>query len=180
MVDGDFPARAAKDPLGQQYSRAPQLVLDLLGLYVNRDGCRTPMQWDRGDNAGFCGEGAKPWLPVHESHRSINVESERVDENSILNVYKGLLRLRRERVELRAGMLQLVDGPDVDGNLLAYRRERGGESVLVLINFGGTPCTFQNQTACKRILFAIGIENPVNQKMVSLPPYSGLILDISK
>jgi glycosidase len=176
MVDGDFPARAAKDPLGRQYSRVPQFLLDLLGLYVNRDGCRTPMQWDSSDNAGFCGEGAQPWLPVHESYRSVNVESELGDEGSILNVYKALLRLRRERVELQEGTLQFVDGPDVDGNLLAYRRACGDESALVLINFGSTPCTFHNQTACKRILFTIGMESPVSPKMVCLPPYSGAVL----
>ena len=176
MVEGRFPASTAQDPVGRRYGWVPGFLLDLLDLYVNRDGCRTPMQWDDTDNAGFCSKGVTPWLPVHRNHRSTNAKTELADGDSLLNVYKGLLRLRRGSIAIQEGTIQLVDNPDMGKNLLAYRRDCGDETVLVLINFGSRPSVFQNRTACKRALLTIGLDTPANPDRVTLPPYSGLIL----
>jgi glycosidase len=53
MAEARFPARKAQDPLGRRYGWAPDFLVDLLDLYLNRDGCRTPMQWDDSENGGF-------------------------------------------------------------------------------------------------------------------------------
>jgi oligo-1,6-glucosidase/alpha-glucosidase len=176
MVDGHFPAKTALDPVGRRFSWAPGFIIDLLDVYVNRDGCRTPMQWDDSDNAGFCGQDATPWLPVHENYKTTNVKQQLDDAHSLLNVYRELLRLRRDSTAIQEGTIQLVDGPEINENLLAYRRECGDETVLVLINFAQAPSTFQNQTACKRVLFRIGLEKPAHLERISLPPYSGVVL----
>ncbi|MBN1811862.1 MAG: alpha-glucosidase [Anaerolineae bacterium] len=176
LAEERFSAKTAKDPMGRQYAWVPGFLLDLLDLYVNRDGCRTPMQWNDGPNAGFCGQDATPWLPVHENYKTINVKSELADEHSLLNTYKQLLHLRRDSGALREGKIQLIDGPDMGKNLLAYRREFDGEEILVAINFGKTPGTFQNPTACQRVLLPIGLDEPVTLESVRLPPYSGVIL----
>lgn len=176
MVEGQFSAKTAKDPLGRQYAWAPGFLLDLLDLYVNRDGCRTPMQWDESPNAGFCGQNATPWLPVHENYTAINVKSELADEHSLLNVYRQILHLRQNSAALHEGTIQLIDEPDLGQNLLAYRREFDGEEILVVINLGKTTCKFQNRTACRKLLFAIGLSVLPNQESISLPPYSGAIL----
>jgi alpha-glucosidase len=176
MAEGRFPASTAKDPVGRQYGWVPGFLLDLFDLYVNRDGCRTPMQWEDGDNAGFCGKGVTPWLPVHQNHKSTNVKTELADGDSLLNVYKGLLRLRRESVAIQEGTIQLIDNPGVGKNLLAYRRDWDDETALVLINLGPSPTIFQNRTACKRPLLMVGLDTPVYSTEITLPPYSGLIL----
>jgi glycosidase len=162
--------------VGRRYGWVPGFLLDLLDLYANRDGCRTPMQWDDGENAGFCGKGVTPWLPVHQNHKSINVKTELADEDSLLNVYRALLRLRGESTAIQEGTIQLIDNPDMGKNLLAYRRDRDDEAVLVLINFGARPSVFQNPTACKRPLLTIGLDTPGHSDKIALPPYSGLIL----
>jgi alpha-glucosidase len=176
MMEGDFPAKAAEDPVGRRYGWVPPFLVNLLDLYVNRDGCRTPMQWDSSENAGFCGQDVTPWLPVHANHESVNVERELADDGSLLNVYRGLLRLRRESAAIQAGTIQLVEGPDVDEDLLAYCRRLGDETVLVVINFGGNASSFQNQTACKRVLFATGLDKSIKPNQIALPPHSGLVL----
>jgi oligo-1,6-glucosidase/alpha-glucosidase len=176
MAEGRFPASTAKDPVGRQYGWVPGFLLDLFGLYVNRDGCRTPMQWDDSGHAGFCEKGATPWLPVHQNYGATNVKTGLADEDSLLNVYKGLLRLRRESAAIQEGEIQLIDNPDVGANLLAYRRDCDDEAVLVLINFGGSPGTFQNRTACQQIRLAVGLDAPANPDKITLPPYSGLVL----
>lgn len=176
MEEGHLSVKTAKDPVGRQYAWVPGFLVDLLDLYVNRDGCRTPMQWNVGPNAGFCGQEATPWLPVHKNYKRINVESELADEHSLLNVYRQLLRLRRSSAALQEGTTQLVDGPDVGENLLVYRRDLGDETVLVAINFGRTPGTFQNPTACQRVLLPVGLDEPIILESVRLPPYSGVVL----
>ena len=176
MADSGFPPRLAQDPVGQRFRWVPGFLLDLLDLYVNRDGCRTPMQWEDGENAGFCREGATPWLPVHESYTSTNVQKELADEDSLLNVYRELLYLRRECAPLQEGTIQLIDGPSVSANLLAYCREYGDERTLIIINFGNSTGSFQNQTSCNRILLAVGLDKPTSLDSVTLPSYSGLIL----
>jgi glycosidase len=176
MVEGRFSTKTAKDPIGRQYAWVPDFLVNLLDLYVNRDGCRTPMQWDNSPNAGFCGQDATPWLPLHENYTTTNVKSELADERSLLTVYRQLLRLRRDSAALREGAIQLVDEPNISANLLAYQRDLGDETILVTINFGKTPGTFQNPTACRQVLFQIGLDEPITSRSIPLPPYSGVIL----
>ncbi len=176
MEDGDFPAKTALDPLGRRFGWIPGFLVNMLDLYINRDGCRTPMQWDNNFNAGFCGKSATPWLPIHQNYQSTNVKQQLGDAKSLLNVYKGLLRLRRESAAIREGNIQLIDNPDTEKNLLAYRRISNDEAALVLINFGETSVAFKNQTECKQFLFGIEIDKPNNPGKISLPPYSGVIL----
>ena len=111
------------------------------------------MQWDNSVNAGFCGKSATPWLPRHQNYQSTNVKQQLGDAKSLLNVYKGLLRLRRGSAAIREGNIQLIDNPDTEKNLLAYRRISNDEAALVLINFGETSVAFKNQTECKQFLF---------------------------
>jgi glycosidase len=183
MAEGRLSAKTAKDPLGRRYAWIPDFLVDLLNPYVNRDGCRTPMQWDASPNAGFCGQDTTPWLPVHENHETVNVESERANEGSLLNVYRQLLRLRRGSAVLQEGTIQLLDEVDVDENVLAYRRILDGEEILLAINFGQTSGEFYNRTACKQILFEIGLNAvspppnlPHHGGRNQMPPYSGVIL----
>jgi alpha-glucosidase len=56
------------------------------GIGVGRDNCRTPMQWDAGPHAGF--SKVEPWLPLASDYRRENVENQRADATSLLNVYR--------------------------------------------------------------------------------------------
>ena len=82
MQNGTLPTKTSKDPVGRQFAWVPGILLDWLDLPVHRDRCRIPMQWNDGPNAGFCGQDATPWLPVHENYKTINVKSELADEHT--------------------------------------------------------------------------------------------------
>ena len=179
MLDGNISARNAKDPMGARFSWVPDILVNRLGFYINRDGCRTPMQWDGTDNAGFCSAAALPWLPVHQDYKSTNVKSELADPDSLLNVYKGLLRLRRESIAMQEGTLDLLSETDGRHSLLSYRRIYEPESVLIVINFGDCASKFVNGTKCHRILFVVGMDKPENPEEFTLAPYSGIILGSS-
>jgi len=98
----------------------------------NRAGARTPMQWDEGANSGF--SEARPWLPIPDSFRTHNVASESSDPDSILNVYRRLLALRRSHPALLQDELIFVNKEDP--SVLSYLRKNsdGGPSVLVALN----------------------------------------------
>jgi oligo-1,6-glucosidase/alpha-glucosidase len=176
MADGNFPNGGSLDPIAQRYKHIPQFVKDLLGVYTNRDGCRTPMQWDDGLNAGFCNPGCTPWLPVHENRIRANVRTQKEDDDSILNTYRKLLSLRREVEALHEGSLELIDGPEVNKNLLVYKRQKESETVLIVINFGKKRVQFQNPTTCDRVLLTVGMGQPESLRVVQLPPFAGVIL----
>jgi alpha-glucosidase len=103
-----------------------------------RDGERTPMQWTAGPQAGFS-TNPHTWLPIPPDYKTINVEVETANPDSLLNWYKRLIGLRRDNASLRDGgfvMLQ-KDNPDV----LSYLRTgvNGSEPVVVAINMTGRP-----------------------------------------
>jgi alpha-glucosidase len=45
--------------------------MNIPGGALGRDGCRTPMQWEANDHAGF--SEVEPWLPVSDDFRTRNV-----------------------------------------------------------------------------------------------------------
>jgi alpha-glucosidase len=176
MPDGDLPRASSLDPIGQKYRHIPKFVADMLGLYINRDGCRTPMGWDAGPNAGFCSAGVTPWLPVHPGYRSINVELQRRDGGSILNTYKRLLQLRRELATFQTGSLQVLEAPAIDPDLLVYTRQGGDQTVLVVINFSVRTIAFRNPSGCRQTLLVVGMDQPDEGLTIHLPPYAAIIL----
>ena len=103
-----------------------------------RDSARTPMQWDRSENAGFT-TGA-PWLSVFEDYETYNVASEGEDPTSVLNWYKTLSSLRREHSELAEGSYQALF-PE-DEQIFAYIRENDSAKAVILINFSTEPAAY--------------------------------------
>ena len=104
--------------------------------YKGRDGCRTPMVWEReAPNAGFS-EARRPWLPVPDSHRPLAVDQQDHLSGSMLNHY-------RETLAFRKSHPSLVDGPmtflETNGDLLAFIRGEGEERFLFIFNLDREP-----------------------------------------
>ncbi len=97
---------------------------------VSRDNSRTPMQWDDSINSGFT-EG-KPWINVNENYKDINVKLQLKDENSILNFYKKMIKIRKEYKTLIYGSYDLI--LDEDEKIYAYTRSMNNEKFIVIVN----------------------------------------------
>jgi alpha-glucosidase len=97
----------------------------------DRDGERTPMQWDTGLNAGFTT--GSPWLPVESNYRQYSVASETNEPGSIYSWYAKLLQLRHDNAAFRDGAyLPLESG---NRNVFAFVRKAGSnETALVVLN----------------------------------------------
>ena len=97
---------------------------------TSRDNSRTPMQWNSSKNAGFT-EG-QPWIGVNENYKRINVEVEERDENSVLNFYKKLIKLKKSNEALIYGVYDLI--LEEDENIFAYTRTLNNEKFLLIAN----------------------------------------------
>ncbi|HNS39089.1 MAG TPA: alpha-glucosidase C-terminal domain-containing protein, partial [Promineifilum sp.] len=103
-----------------------------------RHGCRTPMQWSSGQNAGFS-EADKTYMPVIDdetySYRYVNVTAQEADEDSYLAWTRYLINARQGQLALRSGTLSWVETGD--RSVLAFRREAAGGSVTCVFNLSG-------------------------------------------
>jgi alpha-glucosidase len=128
------------DEIGMHQARiAPDKVRDpfeknVPGIGVGRDGCRTPMQWDATDNAGF--SAGVPWLPLADDFAHENVVNLDADAKSTLSLYRALIALRRKLPQLVTGAYEPIAA---QGDLLLYRRKGGGDAVTVALNLGAEP-----------------------------------------
>ncbi|WP_192183717.1 alpha-glucosidase family protein [Mesorhizobium amorphae] len=103
-----------------------------------RDGCRTPMAWEAGaDNAGFTS--GKPWLPVPVGHRACAVDIQNGEQASVLAAYRAMLGLRKRHPALVTGSIRFLDA---EGDVLAFIREGGGETLLCVFNFADEPASW--------------------------------------
>jgi alpha-glucosidase len=98
------------------------------GRGLGRDPERTPMQWSSGPHAGF--SSARPWLPLAEDCRMVNVDSERSNPGSMLTFYRGLIALRRRHSALSVGSYAALDFAE---GVFSYRRDDSDDHVAVLL-----------------------------------------------
>jgi oligo-1,6-glucosidase/alpha-glucosidase len=161
----EIPLVHGLDPIAVRHRWLPQWLARLLaryGMLLNRDECRSPMQWHAGTHAGFSQPGATPWIAVHPASSETNVEAQERDPESLLHCYRGLLALRKESLALSAGRLELLDegAPPVKlpEQVVAYRRswDQGErhETALIFLNFGRRPVDLEIPTARGRRLFS--------------------------
>jgi alpha-glucosidase len=112
--------------------------------FKGRDGCRTPMVWERGSlHAGF--SVAKPWLPVPEAHLARAADTQEADQRSVLAHYRAVLKLRARHRALTVGSIRFLDAgaAGADADLLAFVREQDRERLLCLFNFGSEPASWR-------------------------------------
>lgn len=114
-----------RDPVGKVY----------FPKYVGRDGERTPMQWTSGRLAGFT-EASQSWLPVPDTARAYNVETESENPDSILNFYKQAIAFRRTASALIEGAYKSIGNSP---HIFAYERRAANQTLTVLLNMTNQP-----------------------------------------
>ena len=102
-------------------------------LEKGRDGERTPMQWTPGPQAGFS-TNPHTWLPIATNYKTVNVETESADPDSLLNWHKRLIALRRTNSALHNGGMVMLDKDNPDVFSFVRTAPHGGPSVVVAIN----------------------------------------------
>ena len=129
MQDIALPREMMQDPLAREHPE------------YSRDPVRSPMQWDRSPNAGFCPLGIEPWLPLPADYQQINVAVEREDPHSLLTLTRRLIELRRSTLALTTGSYRPIEG--VPDGCFVYLRQSGSQRYLIALNFSGQEQTLK-------------------------------------
>jgi maltose alpha-D-glucosyltransferase/alpha-amylase len=112
-------------------------------IWLNdRDGVRTPMQWDAGPNAGFTGPDVPPerlYAPVVDDpqfgYRRVNVQAQRADPGSLWHALRRMIAVRKSQPALSRGDCDFL--PLRNHAVLAVARTHGRDTVLALHNLTG-------------------------------------------
>ncbi len=97
----------------------------------SRDNARTPMQWNAAEYAGF--SNVEPWISVNPNYKTINVEAQVSNPDSILSYYKKLIRLRRTMDIIIDGDYLLTNADDTQ--VFSYERQYNNQRLCVFCNF---------------------------------------------
>ena len=99
--------------------------------YGARDNARTPVQWSGEKYAGF--STVEPWYLVNSNYKEINVEAEEKDQNSVLNFYKKVIKVRNENKGTAIyGEFKMMYNSD--NHILAYKKIAEKEELFVVVN----------------------------------------------
>jgi alpha-glucosidase len=96
-----------------------------------RETSRGPMQWSGEPHGGF--SSVRPWMKPSSTWPWINVSSQQDDPQSMLNLYKELIRLRNTSEILQYGDFELRGEERTD--VLCYSRSIQGSAIFVVLNF---------------------------------------------
>ncbi len=110
----------------------------------DRNGVRTPMQWDASPNAGFSDAPAeKLYAPVISDpvygYQKVNVASQDAEPNSLLNRLRHLIFTRKKYDLFGSGDFSWKTFNTDNKAVVAYRREWQGKWAVVLNNLTDSP-----------------------------------------
>ena len=144
---------------------------------VSRDNARTPMQWDGSLNAGFTS--GDPWIGVNPNSKDINVESQINDEDSILNFYKSLIKIRKQYRTFIYGKYELVL-PDHE-QIYAYTRQDENDTMLIICNLTKDEAVFESEYILDNqdlLLSNYNDHNNIDERTCKLRPYEARLYKV--
>jgi alpha-glucosidase len=180
MEQRRIPMGDSRDALALRMGWLPQLAVDALrrfaGESINRDECRTPMQWSRQRNVGFCPDSVEPWLPPPIDPGARTVEAQRSDPGSLLACYRRFLHARREHPALSRGDLQLLPERDTGADVVGYRREADGRPVWVYLNASARSAELVGAAPCRCLVSTDATRGAWLGETLRLGPWEGLVV----
>lgn len=120
LPEADVPFESLQDPYG----------IEFWPEFKGRDGCRTPMTWEKSNqNGGF--SQSTPWLPVSSDHLNMSVAAQEDQPDSLLQHYRKAIALRQSHTALRIGS---HGTPTANGSVLSFTRTHGDKTIFCAFN----------------------------------------------
>lgn len=145
-----------------------------------RDHARVPMQWNAQENAGFTT--GTPWMMVNPNYKKINVEESLADEDSILNFYKKINKLRLGNKIIKEG--SYTELMHDNKKLFVYTRELDDKKYLVVCNYSSKCATFKIPDEFKELKSNLVISNypstPTVLQNTKVLPYEAFVYELTK
>jgi alpha-glucosidase len=145
------------------------------GFGLGRDPERAPLRWDDTGGGGFTvGE---PWLPLSRD-RARNIAAQQRDGQSLLNLYRELIALRRQEPCLLHGDY----GPRrAQNDIFSFERKLHDTEILVGLNISGEPRLWEWR-GCGLELLSTGLDRG-SRKLegpMHLRPNEGVIVKLTR
>lgn len=136
------------DEIGMRYV---ENLTSVEGGY-GRTGSRSPMQWNKGLNAGFSSAKAEMlYVPLDSSKDRPDAESQSKDSTSLRSEVKGLISFRQKNPALQSrGEIEFLSS----GYPLVYRRKGEGQSIMAVINPKDETTEIENVNG--KIIYTVG------------------------
>jgi alpha-glucosidase len=167
LPEADLPFEDLRDPYGIRFWPA----------FKGRDGCRTPMVWEKGKKqAGF--SSAKPWLPVPVEHQALAVDAQEKSSQSVLAHYRATLAFRKTHPALIDGDMEFLA---TNEDVLVFTRSKGDERLLFVFNLrrGPQEFTLPKGHAVKEVLAMPGLSGTAAEGEIRLGPLDGICARLS-
>jgi len=105
---------------------------------TDRNGVRTPMQWNTDLHGGFSKADAEDlYAPVIDDdvfgYEKVNVDAQRTDPNSLYHTIKTMIAAKKQSAALQNGNFEWIEGHG-NKSILAYLRSSERNNVLVVQN----------------------------------------------
>jgi alpha-glucosidase len=142
-----------------------------LGAALDRLPVRSPMQWSPGPYAGF--SDVEPWLPIASDDPAMTVEGQRDDPGSVLNLFRSLVRLRRETPALAIGSYRTLPAPN---DVFSFERSHPEGKVQVHLNFAAEPRDVELPEGTEVLLSTAGESSRPRDGLLQLRGYEGVIV----
>ncbi|WP_417685690.1 alpha-glucosidase family protein [Roseibium sp.] len=160
LSEADVPFEKLQDPYGIRF----------WPKFKGRDGCRTPMPWDRGAaHAGF--SAGEPWLPVPADHAARSVNAQDMAGGSVLERVRTFLNWRRGELTLQKGDIRFIDS---DGETVVFTRSHQNETVLCAFNLSDEPVELNWNDGQLSVLVGSGFGGNAKAGKLMLPGLDAL------
>ncbi len=161
LPETTIPYDLIQDPFGKNIWPIP-----------GRDGCRTPMPWNKDLPQGGFTKGAKPWLPISDEHKALAVDVQEKDVNSTLHFTRAASQWRKENPAMLSGDIRFIKTPN--DSVLGFVRENETQKILCVFNMSAEPTQIQLPAQTDRTgnVFDAGAQTgAVDGKTLKLPAY---------
>src|SRR5699024_4456787 len=112
---------------------------------------------------------------VNPNYKTINVDDQLRDSNSIYNTYKELIDYRKKHLLVVEGSYSLVDTAD---DVYAYLREMDGQKLLVVVNLSGKDQTLKLDYGVQQPWISNYNIEKINLNDYKLRPYEAFAVEI--
>ncbi len=148
-----------------------------IARHHSRDNARTPMQWSSEENAGF--SKGKPWMPVNENYKVVNVAEEEKEYGSILNFYKRLIAFYKS--EEYNEILTYGDFRPMyekEDHIFAYSRSYGCQKLVLICNFSSKEKDIELSEDYENVVFVNYEQTTVIGNTLKMKPYECVIYEM--
>lgn len=142
----------------------------------DRNGVRTPMQWDDSPNAGFTtGTPFTELVTGESSYHKTNVANQLADNNSLFHSISRMVNIRKQHYAFGSGTMEWVETNNP--SLAVYKREYQGETLLIVNNLtgGSQTASFASAHEAEYVDLLSDTEHRIETSL-TLEPYAHLWL----